>query len=56
MDGSLAMEAGEIYDLLELIGRNFDYDPNRQHRSRRTGAPGSGWCAASARSTTGWRR
>jgi cyclopropane-fatty-acyl-phospholipid synthase len=32
MDGTLAMERGEIYDLLDLIGRNFDYDPNRQHR------------------------
>ncbi len=32
MDGSLAMEAGEIYDLMELVGRNFDFDPNRAHR------------------------
>ncbi len=32
MDGSLVMEQGEIYDFLELLGRNFDYDPNRQHR------------------------
>jgi cyclopropane-fatty-acyl-phospholipid synthase len=32
MDGSLAMESGEIYDFLELLGRNFDHDPNRQHR------------------------
>ncbi len=32
MDGSLAMQTGEIYDLLELLGRNFDYDPNRQNR------------------------
>ena len=32
MDGSLVMEAGEIYDLMELVGRNFDYDPNRSHR------------------------
>jgi len=32
MDGSLAMEAGEVYDLLELLGRNFDFDPNRQRR------------------------
>jgi cyclopropane-fatty-acyl-phospholipid synthase len=32
MDGSLVMEAGDIYDLLDLLGRNFDHDPNRQHR------------------------
>ena len=32
MDGSLAMERGEIYDLLELLGRNFDHDPNRRNR------------------------
>ncbi len=32
MDGSLVMEAGEIYDLMELVGRNFDFDPNRAHR------------------------
>jgi cyclopropane-fatty-acyl-phospholipid synthase len=32
MDGSLVMEAGEIYGFLELLGRNFDHDPNRQRR------------------------
>ena len=32
MDGSLVMEEGEVYDLLELLGRNFDFDPNRQNR------------------------
>jgi cyclopropane-fatty-acyl-phospholipid synthase len=32
MDGTLAMERGEIYDFLELLGRNFDYDPNRLRR------------------------
>jgi cyclopropane-fatty-acyl-phospholipid synthase len=32
MNGSLAMETGEVYDLMELIGRNFDHDPERQHR------------------------
>jgi cyclopropane-fatty-acyl-phospholipid synthase len=32
MDGSLVMEVAEVYDLLELLGRNFDFDPNRQHR------------------------
>jgi len=32
MDGSLAMESGDIYDLLDLIGRNFAFDPNRATR------------------------
>jgi cyclopropane-fatty-acyl-phospholipid synthase len=32
MDGSLVMERGEVYDFLELLGRNFDYDPNRKNR------------------------
>ena len=32
MDGSLVMERGDIYDLLALFGRNFDFDPNRQTR------------------------
>lgn len=30
MDGSLEIEAGSLYDFLELIGRNFDHDPARK--------------------------
>lgn len=30
MDGSLTLEAGDIYDFLDLIGRNFAHDPLRQ--------------------------
>ncbi len=30
MDGALVLEAGEIYDLLDLIGRNFAHDPIRR--------------------------
>jgi cyclopropane-fatty-acyl-phospholipid synthase len=29
LDGSLALERGDIYDLMALIGRNFDHDPMR---------------------------
>lgn len=32
MDGTLELLAGDVYDFLELIGRNFDHDPIRQHR------------------------
>ncbi len=32
MDGALEMERGNIYGLLALFGRNFDFDPNRQFR------------------------
>jgi len=32
MDGTLQVEGGSVYDFLELIGRNFDHDPIRQHR------------------------
>ncbi len=32
MDGALEMVEGGAYDLVELIGRNFDHDPVRQHR------------------------
>ncbi len=32
MDGSLQMVRGDIYDFLDLLGRNFDYDPVRQHK------------------------
>jgi cyclopropane-fatty-acyl-phospholipid synthase len=30
MEGTLILEAGDIYDLLDLIGRNFAHDPIRQ--------------------------
>jgi cyclopropane-fatty-acyl-phospholipid synthase len=32
MDGSLVVEAGDIYDFLALLGRNFAHDPNRARR------------------------
>jgi len=32
MDGELELVEGNIYDLCDLIGRNFDFDPERQHR------------------------
>ncbi len=32
MDGELEMLEGEIYDLCDLIGRNFAFDPERAHR------------------------
>ena len=32
MDGAFVMETGEIYDFLELVGRNFDHDPSRFRR------------------------
>ena len=32
MDGELELLAGDFYDLVELIGRNFAFDPERLHR------------------------
>jgi len=32
MDGSLVLEKGGAYELLDLIGRNFQFDPERSHR------------------------
>jgi cyclopropane-fatty-acyl-phospholipid synthase len=32
MNGTLEVVGGDVYAFLELIGRNFDHDPIRQHR------------------------
>jgi cyclopropane-fatty-acyl-phospholipid synthase len=32
MRGELELLAGTVYDLMDLVGRNFDHDPIRQHR------------------------
>ena len=32
MNGTLEVMGGDVYAFLELIGRNFDHDPIRQHR------------------------
>ncbi len=32
MDQTLILETGDIYDFLDLLGRNFAHDPKRRHR------------------------
>ena len=32
MDGELELLSGDVYDLLDVIGRNFDFDPERRRR------------------------